>query len=148
MIENLQIVEINMDKIKKIWKEKKKEVKKYKHVLMLMLEREEIKKLKKEEKGDKIIMAYEKEINKINKDFVFEWDYEKDNEMLINSLKKEYREEGEAKGIQKGHLAGLKEGKTSIAQNLKKMNMSLDFIAKALNVSKNQAMQLLQNSKI
>ena len=148
-IDNFTIIEVNMDKLKEKWEAKEKEViEKYKYVLMMELNKKELEKLIKEE-GDEIIMGYKEQIEKINrlKNIMNNWDYEKDNERVINSLKREYREEGEARGIQKGHLAGLKEGQNkerlSFAQNLKKMNMSLGFIAKALNVTENQAKQLL-----
>ena len=138
-INNLQIVEINMDYLKKLWYAKDEKVNEYIHVLMLCLEREELELLRNERKGDEIIMAYEKAMNKMNEDLVINWDYDEDNEILIEGLKNEYLEEGIEKGIKKGK----KEQQFEIAKNLLKINIPIDKIAQATNLSKAQIQKLI-----
>ncbi len=130
-IENLQIVEINMDYLKELWYSKDEKVKEYIHVLMLCLDKEELEQLRKERKEDEIIMAYEKEMKKMNEEFVFNWDYEKDNEMLINTIKEDAEEEG------------MKKKQIEIAKNLLKINLPIEQIAKVTNLSKVQVQKLI-----
>ena len=73
-------------------------------------------------------MAYEKAMNKMNEDFVFTWDYEKDNEMLINTIKEDAEQEGMEKGMKKQQI--------EMAKNLINKKMSLDFIQEVTNLSK------------
>ena len=138
-IDNLQIVEINMDYLKKIWYAKDERVNEYIHILMLCLEKEELELLRNERKGDEIIMAYEKAMNKMNEDFVFTWDYEKDNEMLINTIK----EDAEQEGMEKGMKKGMKKQQIEMAKTLINKNMSLDFIQEVTNLSKMQIQKLM-----
>ena len=130
-IDNLQIVEINMDYLKKLWYAKDEKVNEYIHVLMLCLEKEELTKLRKMQKGDEIIMAYEKAMNKMNDDLVINWDYDEDNEILIAGLKNEYLDKGK------------KEQQIEIAKNLINKKMSLDFIQEVTNLSKAQIQKLI-----
>ena len=130
-IDNLQIVEINMDYLKKLWYAKDEKVNEYIHVLMLCLEKEELTKLRKMRKDDEIIMAYKKEMNKINDD-AFTWDYEKDNEMLLNGMKDRAKEEGK------------REQKIMIAKNLLKTDFPIDKIAEVTNLSIAKIQKLLR----
>ena len=130
-IDNLQIVEINMDYLKKLWYAKDEKVNEYIHVLMLCLEKEELTKLRNERKDDEIIMAYEKAMNKINEEFVFTWDYEKDNEMLINTIKEDAEQEG------------MKKQQIKMAKNLINKKMPIDFIQEVTNLSKMQIQKLM-----
>ena len=130
-IDNLQIVEINMDYLKKLWYAKDEKVNEYIHVLMLCLEKEELTKLRKMRKDDEIIMAYKKEMNKINDD-AFTWDYDRDNEMLLNGMKDRAKEEGK------------REQKIMIAKNLLKTDFPIDKIAEVTNLSIAKIQKLLR----
>ena len=130
-IDNLQIVEINMDYLKKLWYAKDEKVNEYIHVLMLCLEKEELTKLRKMRKDDEIIMAYKKEMNKINDD-AFTWDCEKDNEMLLNGMK----DRAEQKGMKKQQIM--------IAKNLLKTDFPIDKIAEVTNLSIAKIQKLLR----
>ena len=127
-INNLQIVEINMDYLKKLWYAKDEKVNEYIHVLMLCLEKEELVELRKMRKGDEIIMAYEKAMNKMNEDLVINWDYDEDNEILIEGLKNDFLEEGIEKGMKKKEI--------EIVKNMLKINIPIDKIAQVTNLSK------------
>ncbi len=135
-INNLQIVEINMDYLKKLWYAKDEKVNEYIHVLMLCLEREELELLRKMRKGDEIIMAYEKAMNKMNEDLVINWDYDEDNEILIEGLKNDFLEEGIEKGMKKKEI--------EIVKNMLKINIPIDKIAQVTNLSKMQIQKLIK----
>ena len=135
-INNLQIVEINMDYLKKLWYAKDEKVNEYIHVLMLCLEKEELVELRKMRKGDEIIMAYEKAMNKMNEDLVINWDYDEDNEILIEGLKNDFLEEGIEKGMKKKEI--------EIVKNMLKINIPIDKIAQVTNLSKMQIQKLIK----
>ena len=134
-IDNLQIVEINMDYLKKLWYAKDEKVNEYIHVLMLCLEKEELKILRKERKDDDIIMDYEKAMNKMNSNFKFNWDYEEDNKLLANSFRLE--------GYEKGIKQGMKKKQVEIAKNLLKINLPIDKIVEVTNLSEAQVQKLM-----
>ena len=129
-IDNLQIVEINMDYLKKLWYAKDEKVNEYIHVLMLCLEKEELTKLRNERKDDDIIMDYEKAMNKMNSNFKFNWDYEEDNKILANSFRLE------------GYEKGMKKKQVEIAKNLLKINLPIDKIVEVTNLSEAQVQKL------
>ncbi len=141
-IDNLQIVEINMDYLKKLWYAKDERVNEYIHVLMLCLEKEELEILRKMRKGDEIIMAYEKEMNKINDD-TFTWDYDRDNEMLINGMKARAKEEGFNQGISQGINQGKKEQQIEIAKKMLRTNIPIEQIHMITDVPLKKINQLL-----
>ena len=129
-VDNLQIVEINMDYLKKLWYAKDEKVNEYIHVLMLCLEKEELKILRKERKDDDIIMDYEKAMNKMNSNFKFNWDYEEDNKLLANSFRLE------------GYEKGMKKKQIEIAKNLLKINLPIDKIVEVTNLSETKIQKL------
>ena len=141
-INNLQIVEINMDYLKKLWYAKDERVNEYIHVLMLCLEKEELVELRKMRKGDEIIMAYEKAMNKINDD-TFTWDYDRDNEMLINGMKARAKEEGFNQGISQGINQGKKEQQIEIAKKMLRTNIPIEQIHMITDVPLKKINQLL-----
>ena len=127
-----------MDYLKKLWYAKDEKVNEYIHVLMLCLEKEELVKLRKMRKDDEVIMAYEKAMNKMNDD-TFTWDYDRDNEMLLNGMKARAKEEGFNQGINKGK----KEQQIEIAKNLLKIDLPIDKIVEVTNLSKIQIQKLM-----
>ncbi len=73
------------------------------------------------------------------KDIVINWDYDEDNEILIEGLKYEYYKEGMKIGIKKGK----KKVSTEAAKKLLKYNLSIDTIAEVTNLSKAQIQKLI-----
>ena len=64
--QNFQIIEWNMDKIMKFWYDKNEEkIEEYKHLIMLDLSKEELKKLAKK---DREVEKYMKEVERVNED--------------------------------------------------------------------------------
>ena len=73
------------------------------------------------------------------KDIVINWDYDEDNEILIEGLKYEYYKEGMKIGIKKGK----KKVSIEAAKKLLKYNLSIDTIAEVTNLSKAQIQKLI-----
>ena len=79
------------------------------------------------------ILAYNKAVNdsdvkecveklsKLNSDFKFVWDYEKNEKVYENSLKKEY--------LNKGIKQGIEEGIENTAVNMLRKNMNINLIS-------------------
>lgn len=114
--DRMLIREINMDLLLNIWYygDKDKALN-YSHFLMLGLNMKELKALCKE-KGYKFMKKYMDNVEELNNDteFVNVISPEKDNEMVINTLKneaiKEGREEGKKEGMEEGRREGREEG--------------------------------------
>ena len=109
-VENLYIYEINMDYLMKLWYSKdEKEIDKYKYLIMLDLDEEELHNLSKK---DKVVSKYMSEIKKVNEDPFF-WEFmsaEEDNRKIENSLRKQYMREGREEGMKQGIKQGMKQG--------------------------------------
>ena len=78
--------------------------------------------LEKFSKEDKVVREYMNKLNRINEDpaFLNIMDYEQDNKMIMNSLKKQAREEGLEEGRKKGMKEGIKEGREEGREDIKK----------------------------
>ena len=121
--DRMLIREINMDLLLNIWYygDKDKALN-YSHFLMLGLNMKELKALCKE-KGYKFMKKYMDNVEELNNDteFVNVISPEKDNEMVINTLKNEAIKEGRAEGIKQGIKEGKKEGyEQGIEQGIEK----------------------------
>lgn len=79
-IKNVEFYKVNMDRIKEFWYSKnEREIERYKYIIMLDLEREELEKLRKR---DKVVEEFAKDITKLNDSFQF-----------INPISKEKQKE-------------------------------------------------------
>lgn len=126
-VENLRIIEINMDYFVNLWYTKnEKEIEKNKIIIMLNLEKEELKNLSKE---DKVVSKYMSELNKINEDPEFReyMSYEEDQRKINNSRMSE--------ATRKGIEQGATERNIEIAKNLFSMNMGIEDISKATSLT-------------
>ncbi len=122
-VKNFEIYELNMDMYKKIWYDKDKEkIEDNKYIIMLDLEKEDLLKLANK---DKVVSKYMSDLEKVNEDYEFReyMSAEEDNRKIMNSLKKEYKEEV------------LKAGKIEIAKSMLKDNIDIDIIARHTNLS-------------
>ena len=68
-------------------------------------------------------------LSKLNSDFKFVWDYEKNEKVYENSLKKEYLNKGIEQGIEKGIEQGIEEGIENTAANMLRKNMDINLIS-------------------
>ena len=137
-VNNLIIYEINMDYYDKIWYSKNEdEIKKNQYMIMLDLDKKELKNMPK----DKIVDKYITNVTIVNDDPEFQkyMSEEEDKKKIQNSLLSEAKEEGIEQGYTSGINDGISKGvsqeKVSIAKNLLSMNMPLGDISKATGLS-------------
>ena len=116
--QNFQIIEWNMDKIMKFWYDKNEEkIEEYKHLIMLDLSKEDLKKLAKK---DREVEKYMKEVERVNEDPRFR-EYmtkEEDQKKIYNTQMSKAYNEGISKGISEGILEGGKEKSIEIAKKM------------------------------
>ena len=141
-VKNFIIYEINMDYYDKIWYSKNEdEIKKNQYMIMLDLDKKELKSMPK----DKIVDKYITNVTIVNNDPEFQkyMSEEEDKKKIQNSLLSEAKEEGISQGIEQGYTSGINDGiskgenkkSIEIAKNLLSMNMPLEDISKATVLS-------------
>ena len=131
-VHDLEILSINMEKLKKLCYDKKEE-EKYKHLLMLDYD---LKDLEEKSEGDRIMEKFEKEVKKVNlipeyQDFATE---EEDREMMRNT-ELYYSEK-------KGREEGVKENKIETARNMLKKKFDIKDIIDITGLSKSEIEKL------
>ena len=129
-VKNFIIYEINMDYYDKIWYSKnEEEIKKNQYMIMLDLDKKELKNMPK----DKIVDKYITNVTIVNDDPEFQkyMSEEEDKRKIQNSLLSEAKENGYTSGINDGISKGIKQ----TAKNLLSMNMTLEDISKATGLS-------------
>ena len=133
-VKNFIIYEINMDYYDKIWYSKnEEEIKKNQYMIMLDLDKKELKSMPK----DKIVDKYITNVTIVNDDPEFQkyMSEEEDKKKIQNSLLSEAKEEGISQGISQGYTSGINDGIKQTAKNLLSMNMPLEDISKATGLS-------------
>ena len=133
-VKNFIIYEINMDYYDKIWYSKnEEEIKKNQYMIMLDLDKKELKNMPK----DKIVDKYITNVTIVNDDPEFQkyMSEEEDKKKIQNSLLSEAKEEGISQGYTSGINDGISKGIKQTAKNLLSMNMTLEDISKATGLS-------------
>ena len=135
-IDNLEIYEIDISKIdKECYNENGLSV-----IGLLNMDKEELQMVH----GDEIMEEIKnKALELNNSDEVFELiDAERDNQMIMNTLKDEYYERGMNKGIEQGTKQGIEQGKNEtkldIAKEMLKKNLSLKDIVEITGLTKEE----------
>ena len=129
-VKNFIIYEINMDYYDKIWYSKNEdEIKKNQYMIMLDLDKKELKSMPKDNIVDKYITNVT--IVNDNPEFQKYMSEEEDKKKIQNSLLSEAKESGYISGISDGISEGENKKAIEIAKNLLSMNMSLEDISKA-----------------
>ena len=121
-VKNFIIYEINMDYYDKIWYSKNEdEIKKNQYMIMLDLDKKELKNMPK----DKIVDKYITNVTIVNDDSEFQkyMSEEEDKKKIQNSLLSEAKEEG------------ISQEKVSIAKNMLNKNMSIEDISDITGLS-------------
>ena len=140
-IKNFEIYEYNMDIIMNFWYSLDiKKVTKYSHLIMLDLEGGSLKELVK---YDGKVDEYMEKITKLNTDANF-WEVftpEEDERYIRNTIKRESEKKGEKIGTLKGERKKSRE----IAKNMLAMQIDINTIAKATNLSKNEIMKIKES---
>ena len=129
-VKNFIIYEINMDYYDKIWYSKNEdEIKKNQYMIMLDLDKKELKSMPK----DKIVDKYITNVTIVNDDPEFQkyMSEEEDKKKIQNSLLSEAKEEG----MEQGYTSGINDGIKQTAKNLLSMNMPFEDISKATGLS-------------
>ena len=144
-IKNFEIYEYNMDIIMNFWYSLDIEkVTEYSHLIMLDLEKNSLKELVK---YDGKVDEYMEKITKLNTDANF-WEVftpEEDERYIRNTIKRESEKKGEIKGEKIGTLKGERKKSREIAKNMLAMQIDINTIAKATNLSKNEIMKIKES---
>ena len=143
-VKNFIIYEINMDYYDKIWYSKnEEEIKKNQYMIMLDLDKKELKNMPK----DKIVDKYITNVTIVNDDPEFQkyMSEEEDKKKIQNSLLSEAKEEGISQGISQGYTSGINDGIKQTAKNLLSMNMPIEDISKATGLSIEEINKLRKN---
>ena len=133
-VKNFKIVEMNMDYYMDLWYNKnKKGIEENKILVMLGLEKEELKKLSQ---NDKVVSKFMEELNKVNENPEFRryMTEEEDQRKIHNSLIKQ----AEKQGIKNGIEQGTKRRNIEIAKNLIKKNVDINIISESTGLSKEE----------
>ena len=133
-VKNFIIYEINMDYYDKIWYSKnEEEIKKNQYMIMLDLDKKELKNMPK----DKIVDKYITNVTIVNDDPEFQkyMSEEEDKKKIQNSLLSEAKENGYTTGINDGISKGENKKSIEIAKNMLKKNMSIEDISDITGLS-------------
>lgn len=130
-VKNFKIYELNMDKYKEFWYDNdKRKIEDNKYLIMLDLEPKDLVKLSK---NDRMVESFMRNLEEVNQDPEFReyMSAEEDNRKIMNSLKKEYKEEGLKEGIEQGSLERSK----TIALSMIKEGINIETISKCTGLS-------------
>ena len=134
-VKNFIIIEVNMDFYEKVWYSKdRKEILKDKYFIMLNRDHDKIKEFK-EFVDNKVVNKFMDELEKINNDpnFYFYMSEEEDKRKIFNSQMRSATEKG------------AKNKSVEIAKNLLDLNISIEDISKATNLSIEEIKKIIQN---
>ena len=143
-VKNFIIYEINMDYYDKIWYSKNEdEIKKNQYMIMLDLDKKELKNMPK----DKIVDKYITNVTIVNDDPEFQkyMSEEEDKKKIQNSLLSEAKEEGIYQGIEQGYTSGINDGIKQTAKNMLNKNMPLEDISDITGLSIEEINELRKN---
>ena len=143
-VKNFIIYEINMDYYDKIWYSKnEEEIKKNQYMIMLDLDKKELKNMPK----DKIVDKYITNVTIVNDDPEFQkyMSEEEDKKKIQNSLLSEAKEEGISQGIEQGYTSGINDGIKQTAKNMLNKNMPLEDISDITGLSIEEINELRKN---
>ena len=139
-VKNFIIYEINMDYYDKIWYSKnEEEIKKNQYMIMLDLDKKELKNMPK----DKIVDKYITNVTIVNDDPEFQkyMSEEEDKKKIQNSLLSEAKEEG----MEQGYTSGINDGIKQTAKNMLNKNMPLEDISDITGLSIEEINELRKN---
>ena len=145
-VQNFEILEINMDKVKEYWYTRDEEkIKEYAYIIMTDLKPEELKELNEILEGDEVIMKFKDNVEKLNKEesYVRLWTYEQERNADMKAIRKEALEEGEEKGKAKGLEQGLEQKESEMIQNMYKNKFSLKDIMKVTSFPLSKVQHIL-----
>ena len=134
-IDNLEIIiTFNLDRIKEfLYNKNEEEINKFKHLIMLDCNKEELDLLEHYSKGDDFVSDYKDKVNKLNEDHTFRslMTKEEDDLYILNTEKELAFEAGEKQGVEQG----IQENKLVVAKNLLNLEMTDDIIIKSVKIA-------------
>lgn len=139
-VENLKTIEINMERLKKLWYDNSiKDIKKYKYLMMIDMDLEELNKLKTKE-SDEIVEEFTEKVSNLNKNlnFINSIGKEKEREYMFNTAVELAREEG----LEKGFENGCKNTRLENVRSLLDMGVTLETLKEGLNLTKEEIEEL------
>ena len=130
-----------MEKYKELlYNEDEEGIEKNKYLIMLDMDLEELKKLKK----DKVVLDYMDKIERLNQNPMFiNWiTKEKDEEMIKNTQLRRAKEDGISQGITQGIHQGMDAGKKEVAKSMLEDGMDVEKISKLTGLSIDMILQI------
>ena len=122
-----------MEKYKELlYNEDEEGIEKNKYLIMLDMDLEELKKLKK----DKVVLDYMEKIERLNQNPMFiNWiTKEKDEEMIKNTQLRRAKEDGISQGISQGIHQGMDAGKKELINTMLNNGIKIEKISKMTNI--------------
>lgn len=131
-IDNFEIIEFNMDSLKKYCYTSSKKYEKYKYLIMLDLDKENLSKVVS---GDEFMEEYKNRVEELNEDetFTSAISYEDDQKYIMNTEKWISFEEGKEQGINLT-IQNMYKQKLSLEQISSIVNLPIEQIKKILNL--------------
>ncbi len=140
-LKNIKLIHVNLDKFGKIWYDNvaKRNVEGSLPVLFALKTKEDILAYSKAVDDPDVKECVEK-LSKLNSDFKFVWDYEKNEKVYENSLKKEY--------LNKGIEQGIEEGIENTAINMLRKNMDIKLISEVTKLELEKIQKLKEKIEL
>ena len=137
-INNLVIYEVDMDYIIKLWYNNKEKRNRYKYLVMMNLQLDELKIVSNK---DRMVEKYMNELKRVNEDHEFR-EYisaEEDNLKIENSIKKQERQEG--------HDIGVKNEKVETAKRMLEKGMDKQTILDITKLSEEELNNIINKKE-
>lgn len=126
-VDNFNIYEYHMDKIKELWYSGDKE---YEFLAIFDFDKEELKKV---ESGDKYMTEFKKKVESLNNNARYKEFLSAEEDM--RKTNNTFKEIGRREGIEIGKSEGVEERNIEIARNLLKENVDMEIISKATGLA-------------
>lgn len=126
-VDNFNIYEYNMDKIKELWYSGDKE---YEFLAIFDFDKEELKKVGS---GDKYMTEFKKKVESLNNNARYKEFLSAEEDM--RKTNNTFKEIGRREGIEIGKSEGVEERNIEIARNLLKENVDMEIISKATGLT-------------
>ena len=142
IINNFAIWNMYVENIKRVCYNSPKERDKYRYILMLDEDKDNLELFYP---SDDIVSIYKGEIMRLNSDADFVWDLtpEEDAQKLFNTRMYLAEKKGREQGIKQGIEQGIEQNKTNVIQNMLKLNMSIEDIAKVVELSEEEVKKII-----
>ena len=154
-LQNFVICEINVDKVMEHWYNKDELINKYAHIIMLNLNKKDLKELVKylNEENKRYVNEYRKEIEKFMKESenwyepLFTWEEDRIARMNteISIAKREAREQALKEGHAEGIEQGIEQNQENTIRNMAKDKLSVEAIAKYVGLPITKVNRILSN---